>query len=75
MLSRICLAGIFSALVFMTPAVAHNYGIQRHHGRTYGHVHVHRYYVRRLPTLPRGAGLFGCRHWSPIGWYWTCYFW
>jgi hypothetical protein len=23
----------------------------------------------------RGGGLFGCRHWSPIGWYWTCYFW
>jgi hypothetical protein len=21
----------------------------------------------------RGGGLFGCRHWSPIGWYWTLF--
>jgi hypothetical protein len=74
MLRRICLiAGIVSTL--MTPAVAHNYGVEGHHGQRYGHVHAHGYYVRRLPRLPRGYGLFGCRHWSPIGWYWTCYFW
>jgi hypothetical protein len=71
MLQRICLiAGIVSTLMFMTPAVAHDYGVQGHHGQRYGHVHAHGYYVRR-----RGAGLIGCRHWSPIGWYWTCYFW
>jgi hypothetical protein len=71
MLHRICLiAGIVSTLMFMTPAVAHEYGVQGHHGQRYGHVHAHRYYVLR-----RGGGLFGCRHWSPIGWYWTCYFW
>ena len=68
MLHRICLiAGIVSTLMFMTPAVAHDYGW--HHGQRYGHVHAHGY-VRR-----RGGGLFGCWHWSPIGWYWTCYFW
>jgi hypothetical protein len=39
-------------------------------GRDNGHVHAHGYYVRR-----HGGGLFGCRHWSPSGWYWTCYFW
>jgi len=69
MLRRICLiAGIVSTL--MTPAVAHNYGGQGHHG----YLHAHRYYLRRY-YVPRGYGLFGCRHWSPIGWYWTCYFW
>jgi hypothetical protein len=31
--------------------------------------------VRRGYVLPRGGGLFGCRHWSPVGVYWTCYFW
>ena len=71
MLHGICLiAGIVSTLMFMTPAVAHDYGVQGHHGQRYGHVHAHGYYVRR-----HGGGLFGCRHWSPIGWYWTCYFW
>jgi hypothetical protein len=25
--------------------------------------------------FPVAAELFGCRHWSPIGVYWTCYFW
>src|SRR5262245_39006900 len=69
MLRRICLiAGILSTL--MTPAVAHDYGVRGHHEQRYGHVHAHRYYYVR-----RGEGLFGCRHWSPIGWYWTCYFW
>jgi len=72
MLHRICLiAGIVSTLMFMMPSVAHDY-VQGHHGQRYGRVHAHGYYVRRLP---RGYGLFGCRHWSPIGWYWTCYFW
>ena len=81
MLHRICLiAGIVSTLTFMTPAVARDYGVQKHHGQRYGHVHAHRYYVRRNYVrrpyaLPRGGGLFGCRHWSPIGVYWTCYFW
>jgi hypothetical protein len=71
MLHRICLiAGIVSTLMLMTPAVANDYGVQGHRGQRYGHVHVHRNYVRR-----GGRGLFGCRHWSPIGWYWTCYFW
>jgi hypothetical protein len=71
MLHRICLiAGIVSTLMLMTPAVAHDYGVQGHHGQRYGHVHAHGYYMHR-----RGGGLFGCRHWSPIGWYWTCYFW
>jgi hypothetical protein len=70
-LHRICLiAGTVSTLMFMTPAVARDYGVQGHHGQGYGRVHAHRYYVFR-----RGGGLFGCRHWSPIGWYWTCYFW
>jgi len=33
MLHRICLiAGIVSTLMFMTPAVAHDYGVQGHHG-------------------------------------------
>ncbi len=41
----------------------------------YGHVYAHRYYVRRGYVRPRGGGLFGCRHWSPVGVYWTCYFW
>ena len=86
MLHRICLiAGIVSTLMFMTPAVARNYGVQKYHGQRYGHVHHHGYYVRRGYVrrgyvrrgyvLPRGGGLFGCRHWSPIGVYWTCYFW
>jgi hypothetical protein len=82
MLHKICLiAGIVSTLMFMTPAIAHDYGVQGRHGQRYGHVHAHGYYVSnpktrpRLPALPRGEGLFGCRHWSPIGWYWTCYFW
>jgi hypothetical protein len=70
MLRRIFLiAGIISTL--MTPAVAHDYGVQGRHGQRFGHVHAHGYYVH----LPHGGGLFGCRHWSPIGWYWTCYFW
>ena len=75
---RICLiAGIVSTLMFMTPAVAHDYGVQGRHGQRYEHVRAHRYYVlpRGYYVLPRGEGLFGCRHWSPIGWYWTCYFW
>jgi len=68
---RICLiAGIVSTLMLMTPAVANDYRVQRHRAQRYGHVYVHRNYVRH-----RGRGLFGCRHWSPIGWYWTCYFW
>ena len=82
MLRRICLiAGIVSTLMFMTPAVARDYGVQKHHGQRYGgHVHApryytRRYYVRRDYVLPRSGGLFGCRHWSPIGVYWTCYFW
>ena len=81
MLRRICLiAGIVSTLMFMTPAVAHDYGVRGHHGQRHGHVHAHRYYarryyVRRGYVLPRGGGLFGCRHCSPIGVYWTCYFW
>jgi hypothetical protein len=54
---------------------ARDYGVQKHHGQRYGHVHAHRYYVRRGYVLPRGGGLLGCRHWSPIGVYWTCYFW
>jgi hypothetical protein len=71
MLHRICLiAVIVSTLTFMTPAVAHDFGVQGHKGQRYGHVHADGYYVRR-----RGGGLIGCRHWSPIGWYWTCYFW
>ena len=75
MLRRICLmAGIVSTLMFMTPAVAGDYGVQKHRG-SYGHVHAHRYYVRRGYVRPRGVGLFGCRHWSPVGVYWTCYFW
>ena len=84
MLHRICLI-VVSTLMFMTPAVAHDYGVQRHHGQRYGHVHAHRYYARRYYArryyarrgyvLPRSGGLFGCRHWSPIGVYWTCYFW
>ena len=77
MLHRICLiAGMVSTMMFMTPAVAQDYGAQGEHGLRYGHVRARGYYVRRRwPSLPRGAGLFGCRHWSPIGWYWTCYFW
>jgi len=76
MLRRICLiAGIVSTLMFMTPAVAGDYGVQKHHGQRYGHVHAHRYYVGRGYALPRGGGLFGCRHWSPIGVYWESYFW
>jgi hypothetical protein len=81
MLHRICLiAGIVSTLIFMTPAVARDYSLQKHHWQRYGHVHAHqyyarRYYVRRGYVLPRGGGLFGCRHWSPVGVYWTCYFW
>jgi hypothetical protein len=80
MLSRVCLiAGIICILIFMTPAIARDYGVQRL-GQRYGHVHTHRYhvspyYVRRGYVLPRGGGLFGCRHWSPIGVYWKCYFW
>ena len=69
------IAGTATILLFMTPAVAGDYGVQRHHGQSYGHVHIRRYYVRRPYALPRGEGLFGCRHWSPIGVYWTCYFW
>jgi hypothetical protein len=39
MLHRICLiAGIVSMLMFMTPAVARDYGVQKHHGQRYGHV-------------------------------------
>jgi hypothetical protein len=74
MLSRVCLiAGIICILIFMTPAIARDYGVQRL-GQRYGHVHTHRYhvspyYVRRGYVLPRGGGLFGCRHWSPIGVY------
>ena len=67
MLHRICLiAGIVSTLIFMTPAVARDYSLQKHHWQRYGHVHAHRYYarryyVRRGYVLPRGGGLFGCR--------------
>src|SRR5262245_58316008 len=76
MLHRICLiAGIVSVLMFMMPAVARDYGVQKHYGQRHGHVRAHKYYVRRPYVLPRGGGLFGCRHWSPIGVYWTCYFW
>src|SRR5262245_58988183 len=36
MLHRICLiAGIVSTLMFMTPAVARDYGVQKHHGQRY----------------------------------------
>jgi hypothetical protein len=71
MLHRMCvIAGIVSTLMFMTPTVAHEYGAKGHHGQKYGPLHAHGNYVRR-----RRGGLFGCRHWSPIGWYWTCYFW
>jgi hypothetical protein len=70
------IAGIVSTLTFITPAIAHDDGARRHHGQRYGHVRAHKYYVRRRGyLLPRGGGLFGCRHWSPIGVYWTCYFW
>ena len=41
--------------------------------------------LRRMPAVQDrrdevgseecGGGLFGCRHWSPIGVYWKCYFW
>jgi hypothetical protein len=81
MLNRVCrIAGIVITLTFMTPAIAHDYGVQKPHGQRYGHAHNHRYhvrpyYVRRGYVLPRGGGLFGCRHWSPIGVYWKCYFW
>jgi hypothetical protein len=57
MLHRICLiAGIVSTLMFMTPAVARDYGVQKHHGQRYGHVHAHRYYVRRVTCFPVAAG-------------------
>jgi hypothetical protein len=61
---RICLiAGIVSTLMLMTPAVANDlWRTRASRTERYGHVHVHRNYVRR-----RGGGLFGCRHWSPIG--------
>jgi hypothetical protein len=62
MLRRICL---MATLMFMTPAVAGDYGVQKHLGQRYGHVYAHRYYVRRGYVRPRGGGLFGCRHWSP----------
>jgi hypothetical protein len=58
------IAGIVCTLMFMTPTVAHEYGAKVHHGQKYGPVHAHGNYVRR-----RRGGLFGCRHWSPIGWY------
>src|SRR5262249_24391547 len=46
MLHRICLiAGIVSTLMFMTPAVAYDHGVQGHHGQRYGRVHAHGYYV------------------------------
>ena len=76
MLHRICLiAGIVDTLMFTTPAVARDYGVHKQLGQRHGHGYVHRHYVRRPYALRRGGGLFGCRHWSPIGVYWTCYFW
>jgi hypothetical protein len=56
MLRRICLiAGLVSTLMFMTPAVAGEYAVQKHHGQRYEHVHAHRYYVRRGTCFPVAA--------------------
>ena len=57
MLREVCFnAGIASTLMFMTPAVPRDYGVQKHHGQRYRHVYAHRNYVRRPYMLPRGAG-------------------
>ena len=74
------IAGIVCTLIFTTAAIARDHSVQERQGHRYGHVHTHRYHVRpynarRGYVLPRGRGLLGCRHWSPIGVYWTCYFW
>src|SRR5262245_17179483 len=37
----VCIAGIISTLMFMMPAVARDFGVQKHHGQSYEHIHAH----------------------------------